>query len=242
MATHPQLGVRADARANEGADVPAWAIVVAGGSGQRFGDEKQFLTLGARRVVDWAVESALQAGLRVVLVAPEGFAPNEAPVGVSCVVVGGATRTESVRNGLAAVPNEATIVCVHDAARPFASAELFLKVVSAVAAGADGAVPGVEVVDTIKVVSYDESAGVEVVVSTPSRATLRAVQTPQGFDCATLRKAHAYAQQHNLEGTDDATLVEAIGGYVVMVPGEADNKKITTLGDYLQAEQKLANS
>ena len=123
-----------------------------------------------------------------------------------------------MRAGLAAVPPDATIMCVHDAARPLASDELFAAVVDAVHAGADGAVPASPVTDTIKLVDADGA-----VVATPERATLVAVQTPQAFRAGALRRAHAGWA----DGTDDAALVEAAGGRVVAVPGEPWNRKIT---------------
>jgi 2-C-methyl-D-erythritol 4-phosphate cytidylyltransferase len=137
-------------------------------------------------------------------------------------VPGGATRSDSVRNGLAAVPDDASIICVHDAARPFAGTGLYDRVIDAVIAGADCAVPGVTVTDTIKIVDADG-----VVVTTPDRAALRAVQTPQAFRASVLRAAHAGGG----EGTDDAALVEAAGGRVVVVPGSDDNRKITYPAD-----------
>jgi 2-C-methyl-D-erythritol 4-phosphate cytidylyltransferase len=137
-------------------------------------------------------------------------------------VVGGETRSDSVRAGLAAVPTSADIVCVHDAARPLASAELFARVVAAVRAGADGAVPAVAVTDTIKVVDGDG-----VVIATPDRATLVAVQTPQAFRADVLRAAHAGGGAD----TDDAAAVERHGGRVVTVPGEPWNRKITDRDD-----------
>ena len=144
---------------------------------------------------------------------------------------GGATRTDSVRNGLLAVPATADIVCVHDAARPFASPALFAAVVAAVRAGADGAVPGCAVTDTIKVVRPDGT-----VVSTPDRSMLVAVQTPQAFRAVALRTAHADGG----EGTDDASLVESMGGRVVVVPGEAANRKITEPEDLTWARAQVA--
>ena len=153
-----------------------------------------------------------------------------ADVGNEGGVAGGATRSESVRNGLAAVPNDASIICVHDAARPFATADLYATVVGAVIAGADCAVPGILVTDTIKVV---DKAGR--VVSTPDRVTLRAVQTPQAFRSTVLRAAHASAA----EGTDDAALVEAMGGMVVVVAGSEDNRKITYPEDLEWARSKV---
>jgi len=145
-------------------------------------------------------------------------------------VVGGATRSESVRNGLAAVPQNATIVCVHDAARPFASAALFATGIKAVRGGADAAVPGIPVADTIKVVAADSS-----VVSTPDRSTLVAVQTPQVFRASLLRAAHA----QGAEGTDDAALIERIGGRVVVVAGEVRNRKITEPDDLVWARAEV---
>ncbi|MGZ4672440.1 MAG: 2-C-methyl-D-erythritol 4-phosphate cytidylyltransferase [Ilumatobacteraceae bacterium] len=193
-----------------------WTIVVAGGTGSRFGRPKQFELVGTRRVIDHATEIARAASDGVVVVVPP--ADVEAEGGVP----GGATRSESVRAGLAAVPPEATIVCVHDAARPFASAHLFEAVIRAVADGADGAVPGVPVTDTIKQIDADR-----VVVGTPQRETLVAVQTPQAFRAAVLRTAHASGRQ----ATDDAALVESCGGRVVVVDGELTNRKITHLDD-----------
>ena len=189
-----------------------WTVVVAGGSSQRFGRPKQYEQLGDMRILDHSVAIARAASDGVVLVVPS------ADVDVEHGVAGGATRSESVRNGLAAVPAEATIVCVHDAARPFASVELYERVIATVAAGADGAIPGVAVVDTIKIVD-----GAEVVTATPDRISLRAVQTPQAFRADVLNAAHAGAP----DGTDDAALVEAMGGMVVVVAGDADNRKIT---------------
>ena len=204
-----------------------WAIVVAAGSGSRFGAAKQYQPLGGRRVLDWSLETARAAADGVVVVVPPG------DVAIEGGVAGGATRVESVRNGLAAVPAEATIVCVHDAARPLASPALFAAVVDAVAGGADGAVPAVAVTDTVKVV---DSAGV--VVDTLDRSTLVAVQTPQGFRADVLRRAHA----GGLEATDDAALVERSGGRVVTVPGEPWNRKITSPDDLDWARQRIARA
>lgn len=217
-----------------------WTIVVAGGTGQRFGGQKQFQNLGGKKVVDWAVEQALSVSDGVVLVVPQGFVVTDAPGGVTEVVEGGASRTASVRNGLTAVPRNAHIVCVHDAARPFASAELFVRVVNAVRGGADAAIPGVDVVDTIKIVESDES-GREVVLSTPRRDTLRAVQTPQAFSAKALREAHARALATGHESTDDAGLIEIAGGYVVVVAGETNNRKITTPDDFAWAQRLVAS-
>jgi 2-C-methyl-D-erythritol 4-phosphate cytidylyltransferase len=201
-----------------------WTIVVAGGSGRRFGTEKQFELIGRERVIDRACGAARECsdGLVVVLPSAERVVDWPGASETERAVVGGATRSESVRAGLAAVPGSATIVCVHDAARPLASADLYRLVIAAVADGAAGAVPALPVTDTVKVVDGDH-----VVVSTPDRATLVTVQTPQAFDAAVLRTAH----REGGEGTDDASLVEALGRRVVTVPGEVANRKITERGD-----------
>jgi 2-C-methyl-D-erythritol 4-phosphate cytidylyltransferase len=193
-----------------------WTIVVAAGSGTRFGSPKQFALINERRIVDWAVETARIASDGVVVVLPADQAQREGGV------AGGATRSASVRCGLAAVPKDATIICVHDAARPFASEYLFDEVIDSVCTGADGAVPGLPVVDTIKFID-----AAKVVKSTPDRNQLVAVQTPQAFRANVLRQAHS----NNPEGTDDSTLVETQGGKVVVVMGDPLNRKITTPED-----------
>jgi 2-C-methyl-D-erythritol 4-phosphate cytidylyltransferase len=161
----------------------------------------------------------------VVLVVPAQDAERERGVG------GGPTRSASVRAGLAAVPADADIVCVHDAARPLAGADLYGRVIDAVRGGADGAVPAVPVTDTIKVVTDDGT-----VVSTLDRGTLVAVQTPQAFRADVLRAAHA----SEAEATDDSALVEAIGASVVTVAGEPFNRKITDRADLEWANEFVA--
>jgi 2-C-methyl-D-erythritol 4-phosphate cytidylyltransferase len=199
-----------------------WTIVVAGGTGSRIGRPKQYEQVGSRRVVDHATAVARAAGDGMVLVVPQGDAVVEGGV------AGGATRSDSVRAGLAEVPDSATIICVHDAARPFASLQLFEAVIDAVRNGADAAVPGVAVTDTIKRIGPDN-----VVVETPPRSALVAVQTPQSFRAAVLRAAHASGR----DATDDAALVELCGGRVVVVAGEQTNRKITHLEDLAWARE-----
>jgi 2-C-methyl-D-erythritol 4-phosphate cytidylyltransferase len=214
-----------------------WAVVVAGGSGQRFGQLKQFALLAERPVVEWAVAACRPSSSGVVLVVPRGEALDRA-YGADVVVEGGVTRAESVRLGLAAVPEEAEVIVVHDAARPLASDALFRAVIDAVTAGGvgevgdsvGGAIPGVPVSDTIKVVN-----GAQTVTATLDRSTLVAVQTPQAFGAALLRRAHA----EEGEATDDAALVEALGATVRVVPGDPQNLKITTLADLGTAEHLL---
>ncbi len=211
-----------------------WAIVVAAGSGTRFGGAvpKQYLPLGGRRLLDWSLETARAACDGVVLVVSPDRAADPEP-GADQVVPGGSTRSESVRAGLAVVPADATVIVVHDAARPAATAPLFLAVIDAVRAGADAAVPGVPLVDTVKQVEREGSRAW--VVRTLERDALVAVQTPQAFSAGALRAAHAAGG----EATDDAALVEAAGGKVAVVAGAPANRKITVAGDLAAMEQHL---
>ena len=207
--------------------VSVWTIVVAAGSGERFGAPKQLLPFGDARVVDHAVAAAASVSEGVIVVVPP---ESSWTVAGAVMVPGGATRSESVRAGLSAVPDAADIVLVHDAARPLATRSLFERVVAAVRVGADGAVPGLAMSDTVKRVEHD------VVVETVPRAALVTVQTPQGFRASVLRAAYA----GGAEGTDDASVVEATGGTVVVVTGERDNFKITEPGDLERAQAVLA--
>jgi len=206
--------------------VTTWAIVVAAGRGERFGGPKLQTVLNGRRALEWSVDAARAACDGVVLVVASGDDPG---VDVDRCVPGGATRSDSVRAGLAAIPDDADVIVVHDAARPAARASLFDAVIAAVRAGADAAIPGVPVTDTIKRVDGD------VVVDTPDRSSLIAVQTPQAFGAAALRAAHADAG----DATDDAALVERRGGRVVVVPGDASNRKLTAPDDVAALERAL---
>lgn len=196
-----------------------WAVVVAGGGGTRFGAPKQFAMLDGRPLVAWAVDAARGAVDGVVLVLPADR--TGVAYGADVVVAGGETRSDSVRAGLDAVPDEAEIVVVHDGARPLATSALFREVVGAVRGGADGAVPGMAVRDTLKVVADDT------VVSTMARHGLVAVQTPQAFRADILRAAHRAGG----DATDDAALVEESGATVRVVPGDPRNVKVTTPAD-----------
>lgn len=227
----------------------AWAIVVAAGRGLRFGRPKQYAELHGRPVVEWSLAAARAACGGVVLVVPAddvdrfvdgAWRPERAAAGgvpstlatrtaPAVVVAGGDTRSASVRAGLAAVPPTTETVVVHDAARPLADAGVWARVLAAVAGGADGAVPVVPVTDTIKQV---DAAGR---LTTLDRSTLVAVQTPQAFRSAVLRRAHAAGG----DATDDAALVEAVGGRVVAVDGDPANVKITTPRDLVVAASLL---
>jgi len=195
------------------------AIVVAAGGGARFGAAKQFASLGAETVLDRSVASARAACDDVVVVVPA--ASDWQPPAGARTTTGGATRSASVRAGLAHVPPEADVVVVHDAARPLASRALYERVIAAVRDGADAAIPALPIPDTVKRVRDG------VVVETVARVDLVAVQTPQAFRRDALERAHAGAG----DDTDDAALVEAGGGKVVVVEGDTRNFKVTVPAD-----------
>ena len=205
-----------------------WAIVVAAGRGERFGGPKQLEVVAGKRVLDWSVEAARAACDGVVVVVPSGAEPGPSGrlSGERRDVEGGDTRSESVRNGLAAVPDDAEVIVVHDAARPLATDALFEQVIASVLAGAAAAVPGVAVSDSLR----------EIDGGVVDRGRVVAVQTPQAFRADLLRRAH----RDEPDASDDATLVEMIGGKVEIVPGETTNFKITTSHDLKVARMLVA--
>lgn len=218
--------VRSLAMSRPAPHAAVWTVVVAGGSGTRFGGPKQYVELAGRRTLDWSVAAARTVSDGVVVVLPPEDAGD--PVdGADAIVAGGATRSGSVRNGLDAVPEDVSIVLVHDAARPAASPALFRTVVDAVRGGAPAVVPGVDVTDSLR----RRSGGAV------ARDELVAVQTPQGFDAATLRAAHA----SGADGSDDATIAEAHGVRVEIVPGEPTNLKLTHPADRVALEATLSS-
>lgn len=198
-----------------------WAVLVAAGTGTRFGGHKQLATLGDRPMWEWALAALHDAGIGdVVLVGP-------VPGGIP----GGPRRRDSVAAGLDRVPTEVDYVLVHDAARPLAGPALVRRVADRLLMGdADGVIPVVAVTDTLKRIEE------HMVVATIDRSGLAAVQTPQGFRAGTLRRAH-----DEIEGdaTDDASLVEAWGGTVVTVAGDAHNLKVTFPDDLAVARALL---
>ncbi len=208
--------------------VQAWAVVVAGGSGTRFGAPKQFADLAGRPVLEWSLETARRACVGVVLVLP----PSSEMTGwdADFVVPGGATRSASVRSGLDALPSGVDVVAVHDAARPLAPLALWRSVIAAVESGADAAVPAAAVTDTVKEVGTEGS------LVTLDRSRLVAVQTPQAFRADLLKQVHISAG----EATDDAALVERHGGRVVLVPAPPHNLKITSPLDLVVAAALLS--
>lgn len=181
-------------------------------------------------MLDWSLEAARSVSDGVVLVVPPETS-SRPEKGVDAVVPGAQTRSGSVRAGLAAVPHEVEIVVIHDGARPLAGVALFERVVQAVSDGADAAIPGITPSATIKRVT---KAGE--VHETLDRGALVEVQTPQAFRASALREAHV----NEPDATDDAALVEARGGRVVVVEGEVSNVKLTHPHDLAVARALLA--
>ena len=213
------------------------AIIAAAGSGVRFGADlpKALIQLGNCTLIEHAVAAISPAVDQVVVTAPASHLSQfQSLLGDAVtVVVGGSTRSESIRAGLAAVSNNTQFVLIHDAARALASTDLANRVLSALQNGEVAVIPGIAQVDTIK--SIDEKG---YVTSTPNRANLRNIQTPQGFELSALKKAHAA----NGEGTDDAALVESAGFKVLVIAGEECALKITTPADLATAYNFLNTS
>ena len=200
------------------------AIVVAGGSGSRFGAKKQFAELPDGTVLERSCRTAASVADQLVVVVPSADVADIEIPGAVCVA-GGDTRAQSVRSGLAAVSPDAAIVAVHDAARPLATPALWNAVIDAVLDGAAGAIPGLASTDTLKEVQGPPDR--RTVSHTVDRDMVVRVQTPQAFSAEALRQAHAAG----LEATDDASLLEHLGAEVVVVPGEPTNLKITDPDD-----------
>lgn len=209
-------------------------VIVAAGMGTRLGAgmPKALVDIGGDALIVHALRSVREVGRvsDVVVVVPGGHRGEFEPLCEGAVLVaGGAERTDSVAAGLAALSDRTEVVLVHDAARAFAPPALFDAVIDAVLGGADAVVPGLPVVDTVKQV---DAGGV--VVGTPDRSSLRAVQTPQGFRRSALVRAHSRGGQ----ATDDAALVESDGGHVVVVDGDPRALKVTVPAD-LDAVRRL---
>jgi 2-C-methyl-D-erythritol 4-phosphate cytidylyltransferase len=222
----------------------AWAVLVAAGRGERLGEDrpKAFARLGELPLLAEPLrrleESEPVDG--IVVVAPPDWeeptillAEQLGASKVSACVTGGASRAESVRVGLDEVPADAAVVLVHDAARPVVPPEVVERLLAALGEGFDGAVPGLPLSDTVK-----RTAG-GIVVETLARDQLVAVQTPQAFVASVLRAAFAAGGDLSL-ATDCASLVEAAGGRVKVVPGDERLLKVTTRADLARVEGFLS--
>jgi 2-C-methyl-D-erythritol 4-phosphate cytidylyltransferase len=208
-----------------------WAVLVAAGRGERLGEDrpKAFVRLGGLPLLAEPLrrlDESVWIDAVVVVAPPEWEEPTillAEELGASKVracVTGGETRTESVRLGVAEVPDDVAVILVHDAARPLLPEDVIERVLAALGEGFDGAVPGLPVVDTVKRVRDDA------VHETIAREELVTVQTPQCFVAQALRDA-----LRGGEGTDCASLVEASGGRIKVVPGDERLLKVTTRAD-----------
>jgi 2-C-methyl-D-erythritol 4-phosphate cytidylyltransferase len=220
----------------------AAAVIVAGGTGARFGGpvRKQYLEIGGQPVLLRAIRPFLQhprISVVVVVLPPDDVADPPAwladlPIRI---VAGGAARGDSVRSGLLATPRDAASVLIHDGARPFVSTEVIDRVLDACADG--GAIAAVPVTDTIQQV---DAGGV--ILHTPDRAALWQAQTPQGFPRAGIVEAYRRATEEGITGTDDAGLYARFIGPVRVVMGAYDNLKVTRPDDLPIAEAIAAGS
>jgi len=213
-----------------------WAVLVAAGRGERLGGDrpKAFVRLGELPLLAEPLRRLDESEWidSVVVVAPPEWeepaillAEEVGASKVTACVTGGATRTDSVRAGVAEVPEEAAVILVHDAARPLLPPEVVPRLLDALAAGFDGAVPALPLRDTVKLVADGA------VVETPARDELVTVQTPQAFVAPVFRAALEQAGTSRLQATDCASLVEAAGGRVAVVEGDERLLKVTTPAD-----------
>ncbi|MCE5275917.1 MAG: 2-C-methyl-D-erythritol 4-phosphate cytidylyltransferase [Syntrophaceae bacterium] len=215
-------------------------VIVAGGSGARFGLKKQFIELAGVPVLKRAVEGfdARESVDRIVVVVPEDdlLPAKEMLSGMTkdlVVTKGGRTRQESVFNGLK-LARESTVVLIHDGVRPLVSPDLVARVIDGLK-GVSGCIPALEVTDTLKEVREG------MVARTIPRGGLYQVQTPQAFLTTALIAAHEQAMRTGPPDlTDDSAILEASGGTVRIVEGDPLNVKITFRNDILLAEAILA--
>jgi 2-C-methyl-D-erythritol 4-phosphate cytidylyltransferase len=227
------------------------AVIAAAGSGERLGagGPKAFVPLAGRPMIAWSIDAfrACESVRRVVVAVPPGHDHGLAGEGLA-VVSGGATRAQSVANGLDEVETE--LVAVHDAARPLLTSGLIEALLERLAGapGAAGAIAATPVTDTIKRAASRNAAfttqevvnAALVIEGTVDRATLWAAQTPQLFRTEALREALAVDPARRDAATDEAMLVEAVGGTVLLHDAGAENLKVTTSADLRLAELLLA--
>jgi 2-C-methyl-D-erythritol 4-phosphate cytidylyltransferase len=221
------------------------ALIMAAGSGSRFdaGTPKQTAMLNGRAMIAWSAAMLARSprvSALVVVVPPEigpslrDAIPEDAAHKVHALVAGGATRQDSVYNGLEQVPDGTTHVLIHDAARPCLSAALRDRVIDALASH-HAVVPAVAVTDTL---IRDVDASVDVILD---RVHIAGVQTPQGFQLDLIRRAHRIARAHGFKSSDDGSLVLALAEKVATVFGERTNLKVTFRDDLAIAEAILKN-
>lgn len=204
------------------------AIIAAAGSGERLGGKtpKALIKLGQQTLLDHAIDLMRPFATQIIVVAPATHSEKVATLYAKdeslVVVAGGSSRSISVRNAISVLAKQIDYVLIHDAARALTPAVVVQRVIDELKRGADGVIPVLPVIDTIKEVLGDK------VVRTVDRTSLQRVQTPQGFKTNIIVDAHAAAKRDNVEGTDDASLVERMGIKISVVPGDEQAFKITT--------------
>jgi 2-C-methyl-D-erythritol 4-phosphate cytidylyltransferase len=204
-------------------------IIAAGGSGERLGAErpKAFVVLAGKPIVEWSLAALRPLCGRVIVAVPPGY--EEPPERVA----GGESRSASVRNALAAAP-EAEVAVVHDAARPLVTPEIVGSCIEALEPGVDAAIAAARMTDTVKEAAPDGR-----VLRTLDRTALWAIQTPQVFRADVLRRALDTNEAALAAATDDASLVEELGGTVRVVESPPENLKVTADADLRVAEALL---
>ena len=214
------------------------AIIPAAGSGERFGEEKQFKLLSGRPLIFHTLKLFLQSDYidEIIVAVPSANVDSTHRDVLSMsagkpvkVVAGGTRRQDSVKNGIDVSDSDSTLVCIHDAARPFVTEDLIQRSISA-CEFADGAVVGIPSKDTVK---FSENG---LVKETLDREKIWLAQTPQCFHKNKLLQALYYAETENLTGTDESALMEAMGFSIKLVEGNSNNFKITTKDDWIRAE------
>ena len=217
------------------------AIIPAAGSGHRFGEAKQFKLLAGRPLLFHSLKPFLDSSIiqEVIVVVPEYQIKSVHSDLLSMsagkpikVIAGGASRQDSVKNGVTATVSSATLVCIHDAARPFVSETLINNSITACKT-ADGGVVALRSTDTVK---FSASGIVE---ETLNREKIWLVQTPQTFRKDKLVQALDHADAKSLTATDESYLMEAMGFSVALVQGDTNNFKITTMDDWKRAEYMI---
>ena len=219
-------------------------VIVAGGSGTRMGGRvpKQFLTLLGKPILGHTLEHlhATLPDAEIVVILPKEhlslwskLCTRYKVTAKHTTAIGGANRTESVRNGIDALTNNDGIIMIHDGVRPCISAAKIKELVEA-AATHQAVIPVIDVVDSIRYITPEGNRAVD-------RADYKAIQTPQLFDFKLLKSGYDKAKEQNIEFTDDAAIVENIGIKIKLIAGEVTNIKITTPTDIIIARQTIKN-
>lgn len=219
------------------------AIIPAAGSGQRFGEAKQFKLLKGRSILFHTVAPFIESErIHEIIIVVDASKVDEVKRDVLSmsggkhilVVPGGEQRQDSVQHGVLSTSNDTEYVCIHDGARPFITIDLICKAVDA-ASGSDGSILAIPCHDTVK---YSENS---IIKYTIDRENVWFAQTPQVFQKQKLIQALDYAKTHGIIGTDESALMEKMGFAIKLVEGHMNNFKITTQNDWTRAESMFSS-